>query len=80
VDKTNDNPRVRHERATAWVEVELAAIIDTLQRAKLTARAGFVPRPAIRSAAVALAALDAAISDDLDLVYRMRSDAAAVAS
>jgi hypothetical protein len=63
--------------ATAWVETEIDTIVDTLQRAKLTARAGHLPRPALRSAAVALAALDAALSGDLEIVRRMRAEAVA---
>jgi len=61
--------------ALGWLTAELDAIEDKLRAAKLTIAArGIVPAPAVRSAAVQLVALDAALADDLALVHAMRTD------
>ena len=47
-----------------WLAAELQAIEEKLAAARLTIAArGIIPRPAVRSATIALVALDAAISD-----------------
>jgi hypothetical protein len=54
-----------------WLDGELAAVEVKLAAARATiATRGVVPRPAIRSATVALVAVDAAVSD-LDVVRAM---------
>jgi hypothetical protein len=59
-----------------WLTAELAAVEEKLRAARQTIAArGIVPRPAIRSAAVQLVALDAAVGDRLDLVHVMRPEA-----
>jgi len=49
---------------STWLAGELAAIVEVLHAAHLSAKAGHVPAVHLRRAAVRLAALDAAVADD----------------
>jgi hypothetical protein len=72
--ETSDRLKVDTD-PTAWVAAELASVEDRLRAARLTIGArGIIPRPAIRSAAIALVALDAAVTDDLTVVRAMRPE------
>ena len=59
---------------TRWVDQELAAVEAKLHAARITLANGIIPTPTIRSAAIGLVALDAALRDDLAVVAAMAGE------
>jgi hypothetical protein len=66
--------------AHRWVEEEILGVVEILGAARLTLKAGHLPAVHLRRAAVQLAALDAAVADDLSVVRVMRAEVEELAS
>jgi hypothetical protein len=67
-------PTQQGNAASRWLEDEISSVIEVLTAARLSANAGHVPVVHLRRAAVRLAALDAAVADDLEIVRNMRAE------